>query len=62
MYFESDFNSYCCHSGLIFLSRSEFRPFAQKWSEFSLLVVNSKNNAHVNALLNVGYNFYANID
>ena len=32
---------HCCHSGLIFLSRSEFRPFTQKWSDFGL------NSAHL---------------
>ena len=25
---------HCCHSGLTFLSQSEFRLYAQNWSEF----------------------------
>ena len=28
-------SKYCCNSGLIFLSCSKFRPFAQIWSDFS---------------------------
>ena len=39
---ESSWLKHCYHSGLIFLSQFELRPFTLKWSEFSPFSLNSK--------------------